>query len=246
MCNGVKRVFLRSAVLVAAFASMSAASVIEPWRNDISPAATPRSEHSFGASVLLADGYIETPFKIFYGISDNAELATRWGAIFADGQAGISDLKFAVKYNLTKIAGDVPAIFIEGGVSLPTADHTRGLGAGGVGLSAGWNIIKEMKPLRVFAALAGEFNDNDVLAGARPPRVFSFKAGARYDYKKDIVLTGELKGFNNYRRNPDAFKQELYLSPGVHYSGSFPFSAAVLLGMSGDSRRFAIYLEKNF
>ena len=246
MYTGVKRSFARAAVLVAAMALPSAASVIEPWRNDIAAASTLRAEHSFGASVLIADGYIETPFKIFYGISDDAELATRWGAIVNEGRAGISDLKFAVKYNLTKISGDVPAIFLEGGVSLPTADHTRGLGTGGVGFSVGWNIIKEMKPARIFAALAGEFNDNDVLSGARPPRVFLFKAGARYDYKKDIALTGEIKGFNNYWRNPDAFKQELYLSPGVHYSGSFPFSAAVLLGISGDSRRVAIYLEKNF
>ncbi|MDI6757761.1 MAG: hypothetical protein QME32_07055, partial [Endomicrobiia bacterium] len=109
-----------------------------------------------------------------------------------------------------------------------------------------WYILKEMKPLNVFASLAGEFNDRDVLVGARPPRVFSYKAGARYAYRKDIILTGEFKGFNNYWKDPVGFRQEIYLAPGIHYSGTFPVSGSILFGLGPESRKFAIYVEKNF
>ncbi|MDI6757762.1 MAG: hypothetical protein QME32_07060, partial [Endomicrobiia bacterium] len=126
---------LSVAAVASLLLSSCFASVIEPWRNDVSEAMTPRAGHSFGASLLLGDEYFEAPFKIFYGLSDEAELSTRWGIIHAAGNTGISDLKFSVKYNFTKMTSEVPAVFVEGGVSLPTADHTKGLGTGGVGLA---------------------------------------------------------------------------------------------------------------
>lgn len=205
-----------------------------------------KNEHGFSGALLVAEDYFETPFNIHYGILDNMELKIRWGFVYRAPDFGISDLKFSVKYDFFDKSGDKPSIFTEAGVSLPTGDHTKYLGTGGVGLSLGWYLIKALKPIEAFFGIAGEFNEREVLPGANPPKVFSYKMGARYKYLPDITLVGEIKGFNNYWNQPVGFRQELYLAPGIHYNWKMPISASMLIGLTGDSQKIGIYAETNF
>ncbi len=223
------------------------ASVIEPWRPDIFPPETPKNAHSFSGSIILSDDYFELPLNIYYGILESLELKIRWGLIYKTSNRGISDMKFSVKYNFFRKKDDPPMIFLEGGVSLPIADHTKNLGLGGVGLSGGWYMIKEIRPVEVIFGIAGEFNDKEVLAGANPPRVFSYRAGARYRYDEQMTFVGELKGFNNYWQEPRGFKQELYIAPGIHYNAlKIPLSATLLFGLTENSKKIGFYIETNF
>jgi len=245
-----------------------AISTIEPLRPGVIASATPPNKHSLSLSLLTADKYLEIPFHIFYGITDDIELETRWGFIYnSSSEAGMSDMKFSLKYNLTYFDADSlvaenknersTGITTEFGITLPTADHTRGLGDGGVGLTLGWNIRQNFeKNILGYLGLNIYLNNHELVDEIlrNSVRVFSYTTGAKYFYNNDIALTAELKGFNNYYSKnfsvgASDFIQELYLATGILYKGDKPpiTSASLLIGLTPDTRKKVIlYLEKKF
>jgi len=243
-----------------------AVSLIDPYRPGVTAANQTPSSHALSLSVLSSEKYLEVPFHIFYGITDDLELETRWGFIYNSPEAGMSDMKFSVKYNfkffdryslIVSDKEDLSAgISGEAGITLPTGDHTKGLGAGGVGIMLGWNIRQVFeKNILGFLGLSGEFNNHELIdeSSRRSSRIFSYTAGARYLYNDDLTFIMELKGFNNYfsKAMPSSsdFYQELYLSPGVFYKGknNLPItSASILIGLTPDARKIIFYAEKKF
>lgn len=228
-------------------------SAIEPYQPSVVPASLSKNAYQIDAGVILSEKYSELPLSIRYGIYDNLEFKFRWGVISKNTSAGISDLKFSLKYNFFEKTDELPCVFIESGLSLPTADHFKKLGTGSVGISFGGYLIKELDPrlLDFFIGLAVEFNDVELLPDATPPRIFSYRAGAKRKINQEIDVSCEIKGFNNYWRKPRDFAQQLYLAPSVSYNVSYktltmPLTASLLIGLTENSKKVVLYLETNF
>jgi len=207
--------------------------------------------------------FFHVPYQVAYGVHDQAEIGASWGLLWADrdgrsAQFGISDFTAAGRYRLYDAdrATRMPGLDLEFGFSFPTASYEKGLGTGGLGILFNWGVVLPLDPLRAHFGMGFRYNtenSDDVKVGS----VFSYNAGLSLPLdragKKDVAVTGELKGFNHARNklkgsSVGSTADELYLAPGALWKTPWGFQlhGAFLLGLTGASSNFGTALEARF
>lgn len=206
--------------------------------------------------------FMAFPYRLTYGLIDKVELGTRLGLQWLDrrnrsSQFGISDISMAARYRFfdPNRAERTPGLDVEAGLSFPTGSFDKGLGTGGLGMLFGWGLVLPLDPVRAHFGMGFRYdteNSDDVRVG----QVFSYNGGVTYfipQYKDQLAVTGELKGFNHARNRVNGNKvgpapDELYLCPGAiwNFDQRFQFSGAILIGLTTESSDLGLNLELRF
>lgn len=202
------------------------------------------------------------PYSLNYGLLEKLEVGAGLGLQWLDrknsnSQLGISDLVVAGRYRFfdPNRAEKMPGLDIETGFSFPTASFEKGLGTGGLGILFGWGLILPLDPVRAHFGMGFRLNtenSDEIQVG----NIFSYNGGFTYplkQFKEELSLTGELKGFNHARNKRSGNKEgstpdELYLSPGAiwNFSQKFKLSGALLIGLTSESSDLGMNLELRF
>lgn len=206
--------------------------------------------------------FVAFPYSLTYGLLEKVEIGAGWGLQWLDrknqeSRFGISDLVVAGRYRFFEAnrAERTPGLDVEAGFSFPTASFDKGLGTGGLGILFGWGLVLPLDPLRAHFGMGFKYNtenSDDLQVGS----VFSYNGGVTYplkEFKEQVFLTGELKGFNHGRNKRSGTKEgaaadELYLSPGVlwKFHKQFQFAGSLLIGLTNDSSDIGMNLELRF
>jgi hypothetical protein len=227
-------------------------NLLDPWHpgQDSSIGKT----NSYQALGLFRAGeyFYEVPFHFSYITGTKSEVGGRWGIISVKGKTGISDLVLGAKYQFITGEGNKPAVIGEASLSLPTADHKRGLGLGAAGFNVHWALEKEIDNFMGYFGLgfgmSAENSDN-----IKRGNMFYYHIGASCPYKKNYRIHAEFKGYNHGDTEvsgtslSDSY-QETYLAPGLNYywTKNKTVSAALLIGLTKESDDLGLIVSCNF
>lgn len=252
------------AVFSAALCAAPAAArinMLEPW----SPGLDTRiPKDSWNHDVHLRAGFgrhsqdfFELGYLLSTPLSPEWEVGGGLNFLSVDGpggsESGFGDILVGAKYRLPSgIVSKSLDIIGEGGITLPTGDGKKGLGAGGLGLFTGGSLQGAMADnVTGFAHLGFRYymEGDDVNLG----EVLEYAFGVKYLVNTEIIGVGEIKGFNHGGDEYMGFKgesyNEIYLAPGAVFrpKGShFDVLGAILLGLTDDSFDFGLQASIKF
>lgn len=236
---------------VVAFATAHARiNHLEPWSPGYD-AVQPDRTLSHALNVFVgndAQGLDATEFSytLTTPVSGNWELGGGLSYLSLDAQgfseSGLTDIKLGAKYALDK--GVLPAAWkgsLEAGLTLPTGDDDKGLGAGGFGIFGGGGMSFPIDAVRGYlqAGYTVYTEGSDTKWG----NTLRFIAGAEYVLTDEWLLTGDLRLFDHARDKINGFKstdaaKEAYLAPGVVWRPSdspVRLQGTLLLGLTDDA-----------
>lgn len=259
-----RRSLILAAALSAAAAAPAAARVnmLEPWAPGLDfriPKETwnhdvhMRAGFGQGSRDAFALGYLlYTPLSPDWLVGGGIDFLSVDGPM-GDTESGLSDLSFGAKYKVPQ--AHLPAsleVIGEAGLTLPTGDADKGLGAGGLGFFGGGSLQGALAAdvtgyahlgLRIF--LEGQ----DVDLG----EVVEYAFGMKYRVDQEWTAAADVRGFNHARDEYMGVKgdkyQEIYLAPGAVYRPKTvpaEFLGTVLLGLSDDAYDFGLSFAAKF
>jgi hypothetical protein len=202
------------------------------------------------------------PYQLTYGLMEKVEIGASWGLQWIDrreksGQFGIADMTVAGRYRFFDAdrASRNPGLDLEAGFSFPTASFEKGLGTGGLGILFGWGLVLPLDPVRAHFGMGFRLNTENS-DSVKVGNVFSYNGGISYpmkQYKDEISLTGEIKGFNRSRNKRSGATEgpesdELYLAPGAgwKFRQKARLAASLLIGLTAQSSDIGLNLELQF
>lgn len=224
-------------------------NVLEPWSPGVD-FYIPRKDWTHGANVrwgVNGTDLFEAEYLLSHRPRADWEIGGALGYVSLDekgagGSSGINDLRVAAKHLFSSAVSPAGTRLIgEGGLSLPTGDPDKGIGAGGVGALLGWGIQMPVQSVTGYVHLGvrAYTEGNDTRWG----NVFTYVLGTQYELDTEFSLTADLRGFNhgkdkiNGMRIPGS-RQEVYLAPGVQWhpmDAPAHFLGSLLIGLSNES-----------
>ena len=168
-------------------------------------------------------------------------------------ESGLGDLALGAKYKTPRgILPPALELAGEAGLTLPTGDPDKGLGAGGLGLFAGGffqgamdNSVTGYSHLGVRAYTKGRQTDLG--------EVFEYAFGIKYLVDDEWIAAADVRGFNHgadkYKGVKGKRYQEIYLAPGAFYRPKrvpAEFLGTLLLGLTADSYDFGFQVSAKF
>lgn len=191
-------------------------------------------ETVYGAPVKSTGGQAGTTLS--YGVIENADLVLNlpfvWGKVTEDGvsvydEKGLSDISFEVKWRFFERDG--LSFGLKPGVSVPTGNDEKGLGAG----KTGYHVIligsKEAAPWALHANIGYIRNENKF---DEEKNLWHVSLATTYEVINDLKIVGNI----GREKNPDknAGNDPAFLIGGVIYSitGNIDLDAGVKYGLS--------------
>ena len=236
-------------LLITASSVHARINILEPWYTGQDTSAG--KANTYDAQTVLKTGnyFIEMPFLFSYAATSQLEVGGSWGIKSVSGNTGINDMNLGIKYLLLDGRAEKPAVIGEASLSLPTGDHTKGLGAGGTEMRLHWALQKDIEEITGYFGIGLGMNSENS-DKVKPGDVFYYHIGASTAYDKSTRIHGELKGFNhnhtkiNGTSMQDSY-QELYLAPGVNYiwEKSRTVSASLLIGLTSKSSTLGLIIS---
>ncbi|MBN1622063.1 MAG: transporter [Endomicrobiales bacterium] len=254
----MKNYFFKVSLVLILFLSLSAGclqariNILDTWHPGQDSAIKEVNSYQLIASFRTGEYFSELPFHFSYVISQKAEAGGYWGVKTVKGKIGLNDLKLGVKYQFLDGSGDKPAVISEIAISLPTGDHKRALGTGGVGLQLHWALEKEISSLIGYFGLGFETtseNPDKLKLG----NVFYYHIGTSFPYQKNYRVHTEIKGYNhadnelNGTNLSDSY-QEVYFAPGINYKWvkNRIVSVALLFGLTKQANDLGFLISCNY
>ena len=167
--------------------------------------------------------------------------------------SGLSDLSLGAKYKLPR--GYIPPaleVCGEAGLTLPTGNPDKGLGAGGAGIFAGGDFQGAMSDnVTGYAHLGFRAftRGQDTQLGG----IVEYTFGVKYLVDSEWLASTDVRGFDH---GPDRRKgvrsdsyEEIYLAPGAVYRPhQLPaeFLGSILIGLTGPSYDLGLQLSAKF
>jgi len=141
------------------------------------------------------------PFEWFSSYEDGARIAR---------ESGIGDASFDIKWRFFEQDGW--SLAVKPGVTLPSGDDERGLGAGRVGYRVFLIGTKELAPWAFHANVGYIRNDN---TGGDEKNIWHVSAAAEFEVVKDLKIVGNV----GIERNPelDSNNHPVFVLGGVIY-----------------------------
>jgi hypothetical protein len=255
---------LSAALLFSVFFALPAAArvnMLDPWAPGLD-FLIPKDTWNHDVHVRMGSGMKNTDFSeagylLDTPLSPDWEVGGGLNLLSTNStgkhESGLGDLGLGAKYKLP--LGYLPPsldLCGEAGLTLPTGNPKKGLGAGGLGLFGGGDFQGALADnvtgyshlgLRVFT------KGQDTLLGP----VFEYMFGIKYLVDTEWIATTDVRAFNHGRDEYKGVKgksyDEIYLAPGAYYrpKGVFAeFQGALLLGLTGDSYDFGLQLSAKF
>jgi hypothetical protein len=146
----------------------------------------------------------EVAAALSYGLADNVDLVLGmpyvWGKVKEDGvvvynEKGLSDMSLELKWRFYE-ADNGWSFALKPGVSLPTGDDAKGLGAGRAAYGIAFITTKELKPWAFHFNLGYVYSDNKV---DERKDIWHVSAAAEVEVVKDLKIVGNI----GMQRNPD-------------------------------------------
>ena len=256
------RAFVLTGVALLAFSAAHARiNHLEPWSPGYD-AGVPDRALSHALNVFIgndAQGVDATEFAytLTTPVRGNWELGGGVSYLSYDAQgaseSGLADLKLGAKRSLDK--GFLPASWkgsLEAGLTLPTGDDDKGLGAGGFGVFGGGGLSFPIEAVRGY--LQAGYTVYTKGSDTRWGNTLRFVAGAEYVLSDEWLLTGDLRLFDHARDEINGFKsadaaKEAYLAPGaVWRPADSPIrqQGTLLLGLTDDAFDLGFQLGLRF
>lgn len=148
-----------------------------------------------GVNIKTSAGEIAT--AVSYGLSDNVDLVFGvpyvWGKVKEDGitvynEKGLSDIALELKWRFYE-ADNGWSLALKPGISLPTGDDEKGLGAGKANYGITFITTKELKPWAFHFNLGYTYSDNT--ADERKD-IWNISAAAEVEVVKDLKIVGNI------------------------------------------------------
>ncbi len=176
-------------------------------------------------------------------------------SIHAPGQteSGLGDLALGGKYKVPR--GVLPPaieIIGEGGLTLPTGDPDKGLGAGGLGIFGGGGLQGALADnVTAYSHLGLRLYTRG--RQTKLGDVFEYSFGVKDRIDAEWIATVDVRGFDHGKDDHKGVKsksyQEVYLAPGAIYRPNrtpVEFLGSLLLGLTGDSYDFGLQFSAKF
>lgn len=171
-----------------------------------------------GVSVKSTGG--QAGATLSYGVIENADLVLNlpyvWGKVTQDGvsvydEKGLSDISFEVKWRFFEKDG--LSFGLKPGISLPTGDDEKGLGAGKTGYRVFLIGSKEAAPWAFHANLGYIRNENKA---DEEKNLWHACLATTYEVIKDLKIVGNVGIERNEEKTAD--NDPAFLIGGVIYS----------------------------
>lgn len=201
--------------------------------------------------------FFELGYLLAVPVSPDLEVGGGLSYLSVDGpggsESGFGDIPLGAKYKVPK--ENLPAgleIIGEGGITLPTGDPDKFLGAGGFGLFAGGSIQGALaENVTPYAHLGFRFfmkgQDTDL------GEVIEYAFGLKTLLNSEWIGTADVRGFSHgkdeYRGVEFSSYDEIYLAPGAIFRPKgvpAEFLGTLLLGLTDDSFDFGLQLGAKF
>lgn len=237
-------------------------NTVEPWAPGFDTnLPTRRWNHDVNVRVgrgARGTDLTELSYALSLPAGDNWEMGGQWGYTSLDGQSaqsdsGINDLTLAAKYRWPATAVPKPAAAVaEFGLSLPTGDGDKGLGAGGFGFLAGGGFSYPVASVTGYAR--GEIGVYTEGSGTRRGRTLSFTVGGERRIDAEWTATMDLRLVDHGRDKINGVRSldkssEAYLVPGGFWSppnAPLALQGALLLGLTRDAYDFGLLVGARF
>lgn len=237
-------------------------NTVEPWAPGFDTD-LPTRQWNHAVNVRVGRGARGTDLtELSYALSlpsgDNWEVGGQWGYASLDGtgsrsDSGLNDLTLAAKYRWPTAAVPKPASAVaEFGLSLPTGDPDKGLGAGGFGFLAGGGFSYPIASLTGYAR--GEVGFHTEGSDTRWGRTLSFNVGGERRIDSEWTASADLRLVDHGRdkingvRSPDK-TTEVYLAPGGFWNppnAPLALQGALLFGLTRDAYDFGLLIGARF
>jgi len=179
-----------------------------------------------------------------YGIIDNADLVLNvpygWGKVTEDGvstydEKGLSDISLEVKWRFFEKDG--LSFGLKPGISLPTGNHEKGLGAGKTGYHLFFIGSKEAAPWAFHANLGYIRNENKF---DEEKDLWHASLAAVYEVVKDLKIVGNVGTERNADKAAD--NDPAFVIGGVIYSvaENFDLDAGVKYGLTSSETDLSV------
>lgn len=253
------------AAVVAVLAAAPAAArinMLEPWSPGLDTR-IPKDVWNHDAHIRMGFGQhnrdlFELGYILTTTLSPDWEVGGGLNFLSVDGpmggsESGFGDIPVGAKYRLPSgyLPQSMDAIG-EAGITLPTGDADKGLGAGGLGLFFGGSLQGALaEDVTGFAHLGFRYyskgQDTDL------GEVIEYTFGGKYRITGEWIATADVRGFNHsgdeYRGVKGEGYNEIYLSPGAVYRpgrSHVEYLGNVLLGLTDDSYDFGMQFSAKF
>jgi hypothetical protein len=168
-------------------------------------------------------------------------------------ESGLGDIRLGAKYKAPR--GVLPPafeLFGEGGLTLPTGDPDKGLGAGGLGLFTGAGIQGALADnVTAYSHLGARVYTKG--RDTRLGNVIEYSFGIKDRIDTEWIAAVDVRGFSHGKDEHKGFKfksyDEVYLAPGVIYrpkTTPAEFDGTLLLGLTDDSFDFGLQFAAKF
>jgi hypothetical protein len=201
-----------------------------------------------GVSVRSTGGQIAT--TLTYGIADTVDLVLglpyRWSSIKEDGvtiydETGISDTVFEVKWRF--LEKDGLALALKPGVSFPTGDDEKGLGAGTTGYHLYFIASQEIAPWAFHLNIGYIRNENKL---DEEKNLWHVSLATTYDVVENLKIVGNIGIEKNTDKTAD--NDPAFILGGLIYSisKSFDIDFGVKYGLTSSETDMSVMAGTSF
>jgi len=254
-------VFTLSVAALGARPAAARVNMLEPWSPGLD-FTTPETFWNHDAHMRMGFGgrgtdLFELGYILTTPVSPDWEAGGGLNFLSLDTRAGhksgLGDISLGAKYKLPR--GYIPPALElcgEAGLTLPTGNADKGLGAGGAGLFLGGDFQGAMSDnvtgythlgFRVFT------KGQDTQLGG----IVEYAFGIKYLVDSEWLASADVRGFNHGRDKHKGVKsdsyEEIYLAPGAVYRPHrlpAEFLGSILVGLTGESYDFGLQLSAKF